>query len=815
MMRATLLGLLLLLPAPSAGAGCRLDQGENVASADALERRCVCRKGFFGAAVEEVAGGAAQEPAPAGEGYRSDSCEWRANETECLRVLPLAGCTADAGCPLVECAWQAACESAPVTRAPESCTAAAVHSCIDVPLGRARSRGQCEATEGCTYVPAVAAVPGAVAHVDEACIATVAEQCAAVELDGERATCADEPGCEYTAADVVGPTETDTARCANVTALTDPSACEAILTNRSDLDRPQQACEYIAHTCQRKGSATAVRPGCVQGSWSGAETPELEAPAEAGAAGPRVAKKKTSRDPSSSNDDCLVVKAAGVLGATHFKGTCPGGQPLHGVPGAGGPALGLGNGTYVSRLGAGWAGDIEPREIVAPIFPQPGFWIDVNDAAVLMQALGDCARDGTGPQGQRLADPRCDEGPNLPKLTCSPPHVCQGSLDVPRPPRNPDWRPAKDDPLQSRPFEHHPETSCVEPPHFCRANHEGRFCATCKDGYRKRADGLCCKEGGNDGADEEYPWRAILFAVGWALYIMYSNVSVDATDSSIGSLTFFMQSLVMIYSTDELNQSEFAGSIRESSVATKIQEWMEIFIQQANMETPGVEMDVLADPCASPACEQFDYSVVQNVYYRLVMWFLSWLFGVACFWLFDKILRSTFNDLRARYKIYKATMIAEASLIMRRGKNEPNVLHSARRIEQALRALPHQRSQAQVEELYLWVQGVDVLQENVTDSYVRGRLPRFAHLSETKRVGQIKKELCKHLSLASVSAGDALYRQGDEGDAFFILISGEASIEVDKHLNVVICQSIPEDRSPYLNAPYLNVPCLFVRPYRG
>ena len=107
MMRAALLGLLLLLPAPSAGAGagCRLDQGENVASADALERRCVCRKGFFGAAVEEVAGGAAQEPAPAGEGYRSDSCEWRANETECLRVLPLAGCTADAashwGCGVV------------------------------------------------------------------------------------------------------------------------------------------------------------------------------------------------------------------------------------------------------------------------------------------------------------------------------------------------------------------------------------------------------------------------------------------------------------------------------------------------------------------------------------------------------------------------------------------------------------------------------------------------------------------------------------------------------------------------------------------
>ena len=109
MIRATLLQLgLLLLPAPSAGAGCRLDQGENVASAGALERRCVCRKGFFGAAVEEVAGGAAQEPAPAGEGYRSDNCEWRANETECLRVLPLAGCTADAGCPLVECAWQAA-----------------------------------------------------------------------------------------------------------------------------------------------------------------------------------------------------------------------------------------------------------------------------------------------------------------------------------------------------------------------------------------------------------------------------------------------------------------------------------------------------------------------------------------------------------------------------------------------------------------------------------------------------------------------------------------------------------------------------------
>ena len=108
-----------------------------------------------------------------------------------------------------------------------------------------------------------------------------------------------------------------------------------------------------------------------------------------------------------------------------------------------------------------------------------------------------------------------------------------------------------------------------------------------------------------------------------------------------------------------------------------------------------------------------------------------------------------------------------------------------------------------------------MLQENVTDSHVRG-LPRFAqHLSETKRVGQIKKELCKHLSLASVSAGDALYRQGDEGDAFFILISGEASIEVDKHLNVVICRSIPEGRSPYLNAPYLNVPCLFVRPYRG
>ena len=116
-----------------------------------------------------------------------------------------------------------------------------------------------------------------------------------------------------------------------------------------------------------------------------------------------------------------------------------------------------------------------------------------------------------------------------------------------------------------------------------------------------------------------------------------------------------------------------------------------------------------------------------------------------------------------------------------------------------------------MEELYLWVQGVDGLQENVTDSYVRGRLPPFAqHLSETNRVGQIKKELCKHLSLVSVSAGDALYRQGDEGDAFFVLISGEASIEVDKHLNVVICQSIPEHRSPYL-----NVPCLFVRPYRG
>ena len=58
-------------------------------------------------------------------------------------MLPLAGCTADAGCPLVECAWQAACESAPVTRAPLESTRVRCALCRQVSvLVRKEPRGR-------------------------------------------------------------------------------------------------------------------------------------------------------------------------------------------------------------------------------------------------------------------------------------------------------------------------------------------------------------------------------------------------------------------------------------------------------------------------------------------------------------------------------------------------------------------------------------------------------------------------------------------------------------------------------------------------